>query len=125
METNPQAFVQMLAKMRRGQSAEELSEKLLEAQERCKQTGKVAEITYKVKIKPEKGMPGMFMMTDDIKSRLPEFDRGASVMFEDANLQLQLEDPRQQKMELRQVDETPRETKTVEQEPQPTTIKQV
>lgn len=125
MESNPQAFSQMLAKMRRGQSAEELSEKLLEAQEACKETGKQAVLTYRVKIKPEKGMPGMYMLTDEIKAQLPELDRGASVMFEDANLQLQLEDPRQQKMDLRQVDREPKETKTVADEPKPTTIKQV
>lgn len=125
MENNPHAFAQMLAKMRRGQTAEELSEALVEAQQACKDTGKMATITYKVKIKPEKGMPGMFMLTDEIKTSLPELDRGASVMFEDANLQLQLEDPRQQKMDLRQVADTPRETKTVADEPKPTKIKQV
>ncbi|QTP60898.1 hypothetical protein HNO53_20590 [Billgrantia antri] len=125
MDTNPQAFAQMLAKMRRGQTAEELSEALLEAQQACKDTGKMAVITYQVKIKPEKGMPGMYLMTDDIKTKLPQLDRGASVMFEDANLQLQLEDPRQQKMDLRQVEEAKRETKTVAEEAKPTQLKQV
>ena len=125
METNPHAFAQMLAKMRRGQTVEELSEALIEAQQACKDTGKMAVITYQVKIKPEKGMPGMYLMTDEIKTKLPQLDRGASVMFEDANLQLQLEDPRQQKMDLRQVDSAPKETKTVAEEPKPTKIKQV
>lgn len=125
MEMNPHAFTQMLAKMRRGQSAEELSEVLLEAQEACKETGKQAVITYRVKIKPEKGMTGMFMLTDEIKAQLPEMDRGTSVMFEDANLQLQLEDPRQQKMDLRQVEETRKETRTVAEEAKPTQLKQV
>lgn len=125
MEINPQAFTMMLAKLRRGQTLEELSEALVEAQERCKDTGKMAEITLKVKIKPEKGMPGMFMLSDEIKSRLPEFDRGASVMFEDANMQLQLEDPRQQKMDLREVELQKRETKQLAEETKPTKLKKV
>ncbi|MGS2743566.1 hypothetical protein ACU6TU_08215 [Halomonas sp. LS-001] len=125
MELNPQAFTMMLAKLRRGQTLEELSEALVEAQERCKDTGKMAEITLKVKIKPEKGMPGMFMLSDEIKSRLPEFDRGASVMFEDANMQLQLEDPRQQKMDLREVELKKREAKQLEEETKPTKLKKV
>ncbi|PHS59669.1 MAG: hypothetical protein COB03_02170 [Alteromonas sp.] len=125
MEINPQAFTMMLAKLRRGQTLEELSEALVEAQERCKDTGKMAEITLKVKIKPEKGMPGMFMLSDEIKSKLPEFDRGASVMFEDANMQLQLEDPRQQKMDLREVELQKREAKQLAEETKPTQLKQV
>lgn len=125
MEINPQAFTMMLAKLRRGQTLEELSEALVEAQERCKDTGKMAEITLKVKIKPEKGMPGMFMLSDEIKSKLPEFDRGASVMFEDANMQLQLEDPRQQKMDLREVEMQKREAKKLAEETKPTQLKQV
>lgn len=125
MEINPQAFTMMLAKLRRGQTLEELSEALVEAQERCKDTGKMAEITLKVKIKPEKGMPGMFMLSDEIKSKLPEFDRGASVMFEDANMQLQLEDPRQQKIDLREVELQKREAKQLAEETKPTQLKQV
>nr|WP_288102130.1 hypothetical protein [Halomonas sp.] len=125
MEINPQAFTMMLAKLRRGQTLEELSEALVEAQERCKDTGKMAEITLKVKIKPEKGMPGMFMLSDEIKSKLPQFDRGASVMFEDANMQLQLEDPRQQKMDLREVELQKREAKQLAEETKPTQLKQV
>lgn len=125
MEINPQAFTMMLAKLRRGQTLEELSEALVEAQERCKDTGKMAEITLKVKIKPEKGMPGMFMLSDEIKSKLPQFDRGASVMFEDANMQLQLEDPRQQKMDLREVELQKREAKKLAEETKPTQLKQV
>lgn len=125
MELNPQAFTVMLAKIRRGQTLEELSEVLAEAQDRCKETGKMAEITLKVKIKPEKGMPGMYMITDEIKKRLPEFDRGASVMFEDANMQLQLEDPRQQKMDLREVELQKREAKQLAEETKPSKLKQV
>ena len=85
----------------------------------------MAEITLKVKIKPEKGMPGMFMLSDEIKSKLPQFDRGASVMFEDANMQLQLEDPRQQKMDLREVELQKREAKQLAEETKPTQLKQV
>lgn len=125
MEINPQAFTVMLAKIRRGQTLEELSEVLAEAQDRCKETGKMAEITLKVKIKPEKGMPGMYLITDEIKKRLPEFDRGASVMFEDANMQLQLEDPRQQKMDLREVELQKREAKQLAEETKPKKLKQV
>ncbi|MGP8291792.1 hypothetical protein ACT3OH_16125 [Vreelandella zhanjiangensis] len=125
MDINPQAFTAMLAKIRRGQTLDELSEALAEAQDRCKETGKMAEITLKVKIKPEKGMPGMYMISDEIKTKLPEFDRGASVMFEDASLQLQLEDPRQQKMDLREVELQKREARQLAEESKPTKLKQV
>lgn len=126
MNINPHAFTQLINQIRRGQSAEELSEALADAQAAAKETGKVATITYTVKIKPEsRGMDGMFMVTDDIKTKIPKFDRGSSVMFESADLQLQLEDPRQQKMDLRSVSEdTHAEVRTVA-EKAPATLKKV
>lgn len=125
MSVNPHAFTSMLNQMRRGQSAEELSEILAEAQDAVRETGKAAKITYTLTLKPEKGMPGMFMLTDDIKAKLPSMDRGATVMFENGDMQLQLEDPRQQSLELKQVEEAPRTMRTVPDEEKPSTVRKV
>lgn len=115
---NPSAFVELLRDLRRGETMEELSEELADLQIRCKQTGKVGELTLKIKVRPEKGMDGMFNITDEIKTKKPQFDRGATVFYEHADMQLRREDPRQQKLELREVE--PEEPKEVRSAPQST-----
>ena len=46
---------------------------------------------------------GTFKITDDIKSTLPKFDKEPTVLFTDGDQQLVREDPRQQKLQLEQV----------------------
>ncbi|MGJ8524301.1 hypothetical protein LMG33818_000009 [Halomonadaceae bacterium LMG 33818] len=120
---NPTGYIELVRDLRRGETLDELSEELADLQQRCKQTGKVGEIILKIKLRPEKGMDGMFNVTDEIKVKKPEFDRGATVFFEHKDLQLRREDPRQQKLELR---EAPSEEQEVREAPKSSTqIRQV
>lgn len=122
-EINPTAFTDLVRDLRHGQTLEELSEELSDLQDRCKQTGKVGSITLTIKLKPEKGMDGMFGVIDEIKSKKPQFDRGATIFYEHADMQLRREDPRQVKMDLREapkkeprdVREAPKSTRNVRQ----------
>lgn len=102
---NPNAFIELVRDLNRGTTGEELSEQLSELQQRCKETGKAGELTLKIKIKPERGADGMFQVTDDIKCKLPDFDRPSTIMYEHGDMQLRREDPKQIKMELREIQE--------------------
>ena len=111
--THSGAFVRLIQNIRRGMTQDELDEVLAEAQERVKETNKMATITFSVKIKPVKGMLGQFQLEDEVKSKLPDHDRGLTVMFEDQSCNLVLNDPRQAEMELKTV-ETQQKTELVD-----------
>lgn len=102
--THQGAFIRLIQNIRRGMTQDELDEVLAEAQERVKETNKMATITFSVKIKPVKGMLGQFQLEDEVKSKLPDHDRGLTVMFEDKTCNLVLNDPRQTEMELKTVE---------------------
>ena len=65
------------------------------------QTNKVGDMTIKIKVKPSGD--GMVMVEDAIKVNLPEPDRSASLYFYDDHGSLHREDPRQQRLDLREV----------------------
>ena len=69
-----------------------------------KYTGKVGSITVSLKIKA-KGNSGQIEITPTIKAVVPEHERGNVLMFATPEGNLQLEDPRQQKLELKDAPE--------------------
>lgn len=87
-------FVHMINLLRRGETAEELSEALHNCLNRSRETGKVSEFTVKIKMKPEAGGRQIFI-TDEIKIRLPEFPREQTILFPTDTNDLQRIDPRQ------------------------------
>ena len=114
---NP-SFVDTLKALRRGETSDELDAAITECISATELTGKTSSITVKLVIKP-KGF-GAFTIADDVKSTLPKFDRESTVLFTDANGNLVREDPRQQKLDLKQLDKGP---STANPTPLPTTQK--
>jgi len=101
----PDLFTHTLNNLRYGQTANELSEELNTAVQRAIDTGKTAEITLKIKIKPEANGKQVFI-TDEIKSKIPAFPREQTILFPTPEGNLQREDPRQASIPgLRSVDE--------------------
>lgn len=92
------SFKQALALLRHGDCEDEVNAKLTECLQATMDTGKVSTLTIKLSIKPNGN--GVVKVTDDVKATVPKFDRESTVLFTDKNNQLVREDPRQQKLDL-------------------------
>jgi len=102
-----------VAQLRAGATQEELSEQLSEAVNMARETGKPAEVTLKITVKPVGD--GQYELRDKVSAKLPELQRGMTLMFGTPDGNLMREDPRQKKMDLRGVsDEKPSEFKKAE-----------
>lgn len=95
----PDLYVATINQLRYGAAAEELSEKLAECVDRASSTGKTAELTLVIKIKPQ-GASGQYFLTDEIKQKLPSLPKEQSIFFGTPEGNLTREDPRQQKLPL-------------------------
>jgi hypothetical protein len=97
-------FADFLREQAKGHSHEELSEGLRDLVGRVQDTGKKGSITYTVFVEPTKGMTDALTVSDQIKLKLPEHDRDASLFFSDADGNLTRSDPNQMVFEsLREV----------------------
>lgn len=88
-------FADFLREQARGHSHDELSEGLRDLVTRVRDTGKPGAITYTVKVAPTKGYAKALTVSDEIKLKLPEHDRDASLFFADADGNLTRNDPDQ------------------------------
>lgn len=105
-------FIDTLNALRYGQLHQELTDRLHELTQACSETGKVGELTLKIKMKP--GKAGQMEIIDELKTKLPEFERGSTILFTTPEGVLQREDPRQLKLEgLRVIDQDTGEIKEV------------
>lgn len=101
MSKNKTSFTQTLENLRHGTVAEEIDELLTEALQATADTGKQSKVTISLTIKPNGN--GVYKIMDDVKSILPKFDKEPTVLFTDGKQQLVREDPRQQKLNLEQI----------------------
>lgn len=106
-------FTFVVQSLRYGATLDELSETLHQCVEASRETGKVSSLTLELRIKPN-GASGQFELLEKIKAKIPEGERGVTLMFASAEGNLTREDPRQMKLELREVpSDKPAELKTV------------
>lgn len=86
--------------------ADELADALNDMVHASSETGKVSELTFKLKIKPLGGSSGQMELDTDVKAKLPQPARGKTLMFATPNNNLQRENPRQQTLDgLRTADQ--------------------
>lgn len=105
-------FIDTLNTLRYGQLHDELTKNLHELTKACSETGKVGELVLKIKLKP--GKAGQMEIVDEIKTKLPEFERGSTILFTTPEGNLQREDPRQMSLDgLRVVNQETGEIKEV------------
>lgn len=105
-------FTQTIDQLRFGTLSDELTDKLNDLNAAVASTGKTGSITVTLKLKPGNG--GQVEVYDDIKLKLPEEQKGSSIMFFTPENNLQREDPRQRSLEgLRSVDEERKVPKAV------------
>lgn len=100
-------FADWLREQSRGASHDELSIALCDLTNRVRETGKKGSLQFTVSVAPLKGEVDALVVTDEIKLRLPEHDRKASLFYPDEFGNLQRTDPNQLPFEsLREVGET-------------------
>lgn len=115
-------FTDTLNSLRFGTLSDELTKKLNELTAACAETGRAGAITLTLALKPGKG--GQVEVFDDVKIKMPKEERGSSIMFATPEGNLQREDPRQKKLDLRKVDPETGELRTIDNPPsEPRTVK--
>ena len=97
-------FADWLREQAGGKSHDELGEALYDLVQRVKDTGKKGTVSYTIEVGPMKGDPDVLVIADQIKLRLPEHDRKASLFYTDTIGNLTRKDPNQLEFEsLREV----------------------
>jgi hypothetical protein len=87
--------------LRRGATRAELDEELTNLVNRCRETGKVGELTLKIKVRPEDDQ--VVQLEDHVATKLPEFPRSKSMYFVTGDGVLTRQDPRQEEIPLKRV----------------------
>lgn len=95
-------FTDTINALRFGELSAELTRELHALTQKCKETGRAGAITLTLALKP--GKAGQIEVVDDIKVKTPKVEKGSTLMFATDEGSLQREDPRQKKLDLREVD---------------------
>jgi hypothetical protein len=110
MSTEPTApaarsFTDTLAKLRYGQTIEDLTSEFHSLLCAVNRTGRAGSLTLKISVKPIDKGPSVerIEMRDDITLKLPKPERGATFLFLDSANNPQTSDPRQPQLPLRAV----------------------
>lgn len=108
-------FSDWLREQAGGKSHDELSDALYDLVQRVKDTRKKGSIVYTISVGPMKGDQDVLVIDDQIKLKLPEHDRKASLFYTDRVGNLTRTDPQQLDFEsLREVPGGVVDTKTGE-----------
>lgn len=118
MGTRQDLFAYALSQIRNGKTQEELSEKLNELIQSCRDTEQKGSITLTITVRPDKGDSGHYFLRPDIKLKKPELAIGDTVFWGTPEGNLQRTDPAQGTLDLKIVAEKPAVTKLVD-EPHP------
>lgn len=100
MPVRDDLFAHVVNNMRNGGLQAELSEHLNECVLMSQQTGNKSTLTLTIEIKPN-GSTGQYHLKDNIKTKLPELSKGASIFFGTPDGNLQRDDPNQRSLDLR------------------------
>lgn len=94
----PKTFLQTLQDHHWGHTASEATAKLQECIDASERTGKVTELTIKMKFKPVSKQQGRYDVLVDVDNKLPAKEREAAIMFVGPDGNLTNRDPRQQEI---------------------------
>lgn len=102
MSVRQDLFTHVVNQLNFGATQEELSEKLNECVQRSRETGKSAEITLKITVKPN-GSTGQYELRHKIATKIPALDPGATIFFGTPEGNLTRDNPKQEKMDFKTV----------------------
>lgn len=91
-------FAETLKDIREGALLTELPQALQEVLAAVRATGKAGKLTLTLSIKPLEGSANSILISDDVKTTLPEPTRLTTVMFVTDDNELTRRDPRQPKL---------------------------
>ncbi len=98
-------FPETILQLNNGAAVAELSAALEKVLAAVRESGKPGSITFIVTVKPaSKGVTSVVMVESQIKTKLPEPERGMTVFYLTEDNRLVRNDPRQQQLPLRVVD---------------------
>jgi hypothetical protein len=103
---NSRPFLDFLREHRGGVTHDELSDALQELVAAVTAEGKGGTLTFKIKVKPA-GKSGALEVTDEVKVTAPAQTRSASIFYASPENNLIREDPKQIKLDLRQIPTVP------------------
>jgi hypothetical protein len=98
-------FQETILQMNNGATVAELSEALEKVVAAVRAAGKTGSITLTIKVAPaSKGNTDVLMVESQVRTRLPEPDRGMTIFFATTDNRLVRNDPKQQMLPLKIVD---------------------
>ncbi len=109
-------FPETILQMNNGATVTELSEALERVVAAVRAAGKTGSITLTVKVSPaSKGSNDVLMVESQVKTKLPEPERGMTIFYSTEDNHLVRNDPKQQMLPLKVVDieQQPRQLKEV------------
>ena len=109
-------FPQAILEINNGATVAELSDALQQVLAAVRATGKAGSITLTLKVAPaSKGTTNVVLVESQVKTKLPEAERGMSIFYLTEDNKLVRNDPRQQQLPLKVVefDQQPKELKEV------------
>lgn len=115
MGTRQDLFAFTLSQIRNGKTQEELSEKLNELIQSCRDTEQKGSITLTITVRPDKGDSGQYFLRPEIKLKKPELAIGDTIFWGTPEGNLQRTDPAQGSLDLKIVQEKPAAPKLVDE----------
>jgi hypothetical protein len=103
---NSRPFFDFLREHRNGLTHDELSDRLQELVAAVQESSRPGTLTFVLKVSPATNHGNALLISDEIKLSKPKEERNTSIFFVSPENNLVREDPRQQKLELREI--TPR-----------------
>lgn len=95
MTDHSRPFSDFIREQNKGRTHDELSDGMRDLVARVEDTGKKGTITLVITVEPLKGNESCLTVSDEIKLKLPEHDRGSSIFFRGRDGNLQRDDPNQ------------------------------
>jgi len=115
MGTRQDLYAYTIGQIRNGKTQEELSEKLNELIQSCRETEQKGSITLTITVRPDKGDSGQYFLRPEIKVKKPELAIGDTIFWGTPEGNLQRTDPAQGTLDLKIVPATPQITKLVDE----------
>jgi hypothetical protein len=109
-------FPETILQLNNGATVSELGDALEKVVAAVRATGKSGSITLSIRVAPaSKGATNVLMVESQVKTKLPEPERGMTIFYATEDNQLVRNDPRQQMLPLRvvDIDEQPKQLKEV------------
>lgn len=109
-------FQETIVQINNGAAVAELSDALEKVVAAVRETGKSGSLTFTLKVAPaSKGHTDVLLVESQVKTKLPEAERGMTIFYATDDNLLVRNDPKQQTLPLRVVefDQQPRELREV------------